>query len=120
MKQAHKNVDYKLNRTESSRISLALPAGPRRRQGEPFLPPIQVLKHEDAQLWGGNPAMLGPSASLVIIVYGERHSHALGSKRPFLLSDCRQVTGSGIRKPGPQAPLFPYLSSPYMLYPKAQ
>ena len=87
--------------------------------------------------------MLGPSASLVIIVYGERdlhplgskrsislipciaiygkrHSYALGSKRPFLLSDCRQVTGSGIRKPGPQAPLFPYLSSPYMLYPKAQ
>ena len=62
--------------------------------------------------------MLGPSASLVIVVYGERHSHALGSKRPFLLSDCRQVTGSGIRKPGPQAPLFPYLSSPYMLYPK--
>ena len=61
--------------------------------------------------------MLGPSASLVIIVYGERHSHALGSKRPFLLSDCRQVTGSGIRKPGPQAPLFPYLSSPYVLYP---
>ena len=53
-----------------------------------------------------------------ISVYGERHSHALGSKRPFLLSDCRQVTGSGIRKPGPQAPLFPYLSSPYMLYPK--
>ena len=62
--------------------------------------------------------MLGPSASLVIVVYGERHSHALGSKRPFLLSDCRQVTGSGIRKPGPQVPLFPYLSSPYMLYPK--
>ena len=61
--------------------------------------------------------MLGPSASLVIIVYGERHSHALGSKRPFLLSDCRQVTGSGIRKPGPHAPLFPYLSSPYVLYP---
>ena len=61
--------------------------------------------------------MLGTSASPVIIVYGERHSHALGSKRPFLLSDCRQVTGSGIRKPGPQAPLFPYLSSPYMLYP---
>ena len=86
--------------------------------GRTFRPPIQVLKHEDAQLWGGNPAMLGPSASLVIIVYGERHSHALGSKRPFLLSDCRQVTGSGIRKPGPQAPLFPYLSSLYMLYPK--
>ena len=62
--------------------------------------------------------MLGPSASLVFVGYGERHSHALGSKRPFLLSDCRQVTGSGIRKPGPQAPLFPYLSSPYMLYPK--
>ena len=51
--------------------------------GRTFRPPIQVLKHEDAQLWGGNPAMLGPSASLVIIVYGERHSYALGSKRPL-------------------------------------
>ena len=43
--------------------------------------------------------MLGPSASLVIIVYGERHSYALGSKRPLSMIPGLLFTGSGIRKP---------------------
>ena len=61
--------------------------------GRTFRPPIQVLKHEDAQLWGGNPAMLGPSASLVIIVYGERDSHPLGSKRSLSMIPCIVIYG---------------------------
>ena len=37
--------------------------------------------------------MLGPSASLVIIVYGERDSHPLGSKRSISMIPCIAIYG---------------------------
>ena len=37
--------------------------------------------------------MLGPSASLVIIVYGERDSNPLGSKRSISMIPCIAIYG---------------------------
>ena len=94
--------------------------------------------------------MLGPPARSPVVVRGERHSHAeassasrlgarrrcgwihycvrraafkrLGFKRPFLLMFGSLSSSCGKRHSEAWAPcaLFPRLSSPYMLYPKAQ
>ena len=111
---------------------------------------LSSLNTKPPDLAGRNPAMLGPPARSPVIVRGERHSHAeassasrlgarrrcgwihycvrraafkrLGIKRPFLLMFGSLSSSCGKRHSEAWAPcaLFPRLSSPYMLYPKAQ
>ena len=52
--------------------------------------------------------MLGTSASLVIIVYGERDSHPLGSKRSISMIPCIAIYGKRHSYAlGSKRPFFP-------------
>ena len=54
--------------------------------------------------------MLGPSASLVIIVYGERDSNPLGSKRSISMIPCIAIYGKRHSYAlGSKRPFLPYV-----------
>ena len=54
--------------------------------------------------------MLGTSASLVIIVYGERDSHPLGSKRSISMIPCIAIYGKRHSYAlGSKRPFLPYV-----------
>ena len=134
----------------AARASLRLPAGPHRRRGELFVRPSVLTKHEAARLGGEESSCarapcqvtccctrrtafacrgfkrLSPSARRLCgwIHYCVRRAafKRLGIKRPFLLMFGSLSSSCGKRHSEAWAPcaLFPRLSSPYMLYPKAQ